>query len=136
MSTHPNALLLVAFSNGVEGFDKLAAKLGREGMVGTFADKDEDDESDGVDRAIEVKLGKRSLNGTFYRYYDDGFQIGPADDAEDGETIFSGTLTYGYGETLDLEAFNALIADVHAWANPLATELGLTYKIRLSANYW
>lgn len=117
MSTHPNAILLLALTP-----DDLARKTHR----GILAEL-------GIDDDDTIKIGGEEYHQKVMEEdYDDGFQIA----ARAGDIIVLDMVTYGYGETIEWSRLEAQKVALEEWARGICERHRCSAKIFITANYW
>lgn len=117
MSTHPNAMLLLALTP-----DDLARKTYRAIL-----------EEAGVDGDHDIKIaGTDYHHGVMENDYEDNHQI----DLPEGSIWLLDLVTYGYGEKVEWAALVKQQAELDEWARGVCERHHCSYKIYVSANYW
>ena len=117
MSTHPNALLILAMTP-----DDLARKTYREIL-----------ESIGVDADDSIKVG----NDTYHhRVFEDDYDQSHQISANEGDIVLWDCVTYGYGDTIDWDKLAAQKAALEEWAKSICEKHHCKPRIYISANYW
>lgn len=117
MSSHPNAILLLALTP--EG---LARKTHRAIIDDAKIDNDRYIKIDGVDYHHQVMEEE----------YDESYQIS----AKEGDIVLFDMVTYGYGETIEWSKLEANKNSLESWAKAVCEKHHCTYKIFITANYW
>lgn len=118
MSTHPNAILLLALTP-----DGLSRKTHAAIMKEVGIEDDDDN--------IEIA-------GTDYNHrvmeegYDEDFQIS----AKEGNIVLWDLVTYGYGEVIEWSALEKQKTALEEWAQGVCGRHACSYKIFITANYW
>jgi hypothetical protein len=118
MSTHPNAMLILALT---------PHGLARKTMAAILADAGIDDVDD------DIKIG-----GVEYHHavcedaYDEETQI----TAKEGDLVFWDLVTYGYGDRISWGALASQQANLEAWAQSVCQKHACDYEIFVGANYW
>lgn len=119
MSTHPNAILMVALTP-----HELARKTYR-AILEANGCKDDDD--------TDFKIGDESYNSFVAESdYEDGVQIS----AKEGDLVFYDLITYGYGEKKPWHEVEKQKNELEAWARDMCQRFKCDYEIFISANYW
>ena len=117
MSTHPNAMLLLALTP-----DDLARKTYRAIL---------DEEGIGADD--NVKIGDKDYwHGVMEDEYNDSRQIA----LPDGTIYLADLVTYGYGEKIGWDALVAQKAALDEWAIGICQRHHCKADVFISANYW
>lgn len=118
MSTHPNALLILALTP-----DGLARKTWRDILA----------ESGVSDPEHDIKIGGEEYHHCVMESdYEDGWQIA----GKEGDIIIFDLVTYGYGEAVTWEKLEAQKNALEEWGRGICERHHCTYEIRVGANYW
>lgn len=118
MSTHPNAILLLALTP-----DDTARKTYRAIL----------DEAGVKDADTDIKIGEEGYHHkVMEETYDDGWQI----TAKEGDIVIFDLVTYGYGERIAWADIEAQKASLEAWAKGICERHKCTYEFFVTANYW
>lgn len=118
MSTHPNTLLIAAFTP-----QDLARKTMR--AILADCDHDQDDEEvkiDGLDFHYEIMETE----------WDKFWQISSLE----GDLLFFRFVTYGYGRSITWDDLEKAKQSLETWAKAICEKHHCTYQIRIAANYW
>lgn len=118
MSTHPNAILLLALTPHGLSRKTMAAIRAEAGI----ADEDDDLKIDGISYHHAVMEDD----------YDEGMQIA----AKEGDLVFYDLVTYGYGDVIAWDMLAARKAALEAWAIGICERHACAYAIYVTANYW
>lgn len=117
MSTHPNAMLLLALTP-----DDLARKTYRAIL-----------EEVGTDRDHEIKIGDDGYwHGVMEDDYDESRQI----QLPQGTIYLCDLVTYGYGEKVSWDNLEKQKAALDEWAKGVCERHHCKADIFISANYW
>lgn len=119
MGTHPNTMLILTLMP-----DNLARKTFREiqERYGKPTDRD------------YVTVGGEDFSLLIMEAdYDEGFQLS----APEGSIVLMDMVTYGRGQTINIERLVALSDALRVWAGPVCEEFKCSITdIRVGANYW
>ena len=117
MSTHPNAILLLALTP--EGLTRRTFK----NILGFDFEKDETD----------IKINDKSYHCVIMEdSYDEGWQVS----AKEGDIVLLHMVTYGYGKTVEWDKVAKQKLELEEWAKKICELHDCTYKIFITANYW
>lgn len=117
MSSHPNAMLLLALTP-----DDLARKTYR-AIINELANYDE----------YEIKIGEHDYNhGVMEEGFDAEWQIRLAE----GTIYFFDFITYGFGEKIKFDTLLEQKEALEAWAETIGKKYHCTSEIFITANYW
>jgi len=117
MSTHPNAILMLALKP-----DDLARKTYR-AIQAELGIKDDD----------TIKIGEATYhNMVMESDYDEGFQIS----ADEGDIVLWDPVTYGYGDRIAWDKLAEQKAALEEWAKGICERHHCSASIFVTANYW
>lgn len=117
MSTHPNAILLLALKPD-DGSRKTYRAILAEA---------------GIDAGDSLTLGEQTYHHSVMENdYDDGYQIA----ADEGDIIIFDMVTYGYGETIEWDKLVVQKEALQAWATGVCERHRCKAKFFITANYW
>ena len=117
MSTHPNAILLLALTP-----EDLARKTYRAILDDAKVEDDDDIKIEGTDYHHCVMEEE----------YNESYQVS----AKEGDIVLLDMVTYGYGETIEWVKLEAQKNSLEEWAKSVCEKFHCTYKIFITANYW
>jgi hypothetical protein len=117
MSTHPNAMLILALTP-----DDLARKTYRAILEEAGITEDDQIKVGGDDYSIQV----------MEEAYDESNQLA----AKEGDIVLHDLVTYGYGETITWEKLEAQKRALEEWAKEVCERHKCSYQICVGANYW
>jgi hypothetical protein len=121
MSTHPNAILLLALTP-----QNLARKTYRAIIEESGVPLDGDGSA-----SITIS-GQMYHSRVMESDYDEGMQIS----AKEGDLVFHAHVTYGYGDVITWDALAAHKEALEAWAKGICERHSCDYEIFVTANYW
>lgn len=117
MSTHPNAMLILALTP-----DGLARKTYRAIL-----------EEAGVEDDDQIKVGDDDYSvQVMEEDYDESQQLA----AKEGDIVLYDLVTYGYGETITWEKLAAQKQALEEWAKGVCERHQCSFQIYVGANYW
>ena len=116
MSVHPNVILMAVLKPNATSRATMRAIM-----------------ADHPDSEYGFKIGKLHCKGIVMESnYHDGLQLA----ADEGDLVFYGFATYGYGETVEWSTLEGMKADLEAWAFAACEKHGCSHKLVITANYW
>jgi hypothetical protein len=117
MSTHPNAILLVALTP-----DGLSRKTMRDILLAHDVDDDDD-----------IKIGDKEYHHEIMESdYSESWQI----KSKEGDLVFFDYVTYGYGDAIGWDKLDEQKRVLESWAILMCERYHCSYEIRVTANYW
>lgn len=126
MSTHPNAILLLALTH-----DDLSRKTWKnilnEAKVYKY------NEPGIIDEEGEIKICE---NNYHHRVMESGYDKGMQISAKEGDIVVFDMVTYGYGDVIEWEKLVDQKNKLEEWAIAMCGKFNCSYKIFVTANYW
>jgi len=119
MSSHPNAMLLLALTP-----DNLARKTYRAIL--------EENNVDADGGSFQIADKRYNIHGVMESDWDDNYQIS----LPEGTIYIADLVTYGYGDKIICDTLAIQKANLEVWAKGVCERHHCTAEFFFSANYW